>query len=418
MFFAVSLHKERYMNNLNKTFLGSLALITLIATHSSSLAQSNNTSNDQRSQNIILNQANQQVLLDQKDYETIYRTDQVPDTCYRSETQGTRTECHTEYDQQCSTRYEQDCRYVNYPVCTNVPRRVCRTEQRCTTTMDRVCNSQGCRNVPRRTCNPVQQCSTQMDSVCRNESRYECRSVPRQYCQNVPREVCNQVPNVVQVPYACTRPVRVAIGQQIVAQTTAQINVNFINFNEVGATQDTLIASLYNGEITYKSASPATAMFLYQIIGNERSEQVISASEKRITIQLTIKAISIQKLQAVLSSSLTNGKLYSDRVEFSLMGLMDAPLIGQLKIVQSRRYRSDLILFNDAFSTRSIVSQGNTHKLMLNALQMQALYDGYYYVDLSFALDVNAIKNGLINPESLGSMATQRILGRFEGNLN
>ena len=78
-----------------------------------------------------LNQSVQTIELEKKDYETVYRTDLVPDTCYRSETQGYRPECHTEYHRQCHTELNQQCGFRSYPVCNTVPRTVCTPRQVC-----------------------------------------------------------------------------------------------------------------------------------------------------------------------------------------------------------------------------------------------------------------------------------------------
>ena len=194
------------------------------------------------SQDFTLNQPVQDLNLEGREFETIYRTDYVPDTCYRSEVQGTRPECHTEYDRQCHTDYQQQCGYRNYPVCQRVPRNVCNTQQVCRTVNDRVCNSHGCTNVPRRECRMENRCYTQMDQVCHTQQRYECQTIPQTFCQNVPRQVCVNVPNVVQVPYSCQKPVQVAIGQNLKLKTVAKVNIRFVNFDEAGYTGDSFTA--------------------------------------------------------------------------------------------------------------------------------------------------------------------------------
>ena len=69
-------------------------------------------SGDHTQSNFAFNQRTVALNLEQKDFETIYRTDQVPDTCYRDEIQGTRTECHTEIERICNTRYEELCSHI------------------------------------------------------------------------------------------------------------------------------------------------------------------------------------------------------------------------------------------------------------------------------------------------------------------
>jgi len=383
----------------------------LFGLSSAALAQ---TSADQRSSNFNFNQANLAISLDQKDFETIYRTDQVPDTCYRDEIQGSRTECHTEYDRVCNTRYEQQCYNRSYPVCTNIPRRVCNTVQHCTTQMDRVCNSHGCTNVPRRVCNPVQQCTTQNDQVCHTEQRYECQTVPRQYCQDIPRQACIQVPNVVKVPYACTRPVQVPIGQQIKLHTVANIALNLVNFAEVGQTPDVLVAQLNNGNVQISAQNAGTNAFLYQVVGQQRNEQMISATEKVVTYTLSIVATSVQKLNAFLNAQINNGKLYYDRLEFSVFGSLNVPFKGHLKILQYRGRRASWIMIDQDFTSSAIVERSGIQTIAFNNFGVNTLNSATHLVEFSLKLDLAKLQQGLINPGALVQVADKAVLSSFE----
>jgi hypothetical protein len=370
-----------------------------------------------QTQVVTFNQGNLAIQLEQKEFETIYRTDQVPDTCYRDEVQGTKTECHTEYDRQCDTRFEQSCYYRNYPVCVSVPRNVCHVDNQCTTQMDRVCNSSGCRSVPRRVCNPVQRCYNRMDQVCRNEQRYECQTVPRQYCQDVPRSVCNQVPNVVKVPYACTRPVQVPIGQQLKMHTVAQVSLLLENFSEVGQTTDQILAQLKNGQVTLTALNQDSNTHLYQIIKQDRQEQTLSSTEKLVNYSFIIKAISVQKLNNFLESQISQAKLYNDRVEFNTSDALDAPFKGHLLIVQKRRVISDKIILNQEFNRSAIVARGFTQSIALGQFGVSSLKDARYRVELTLKIDSDRLKNGLINSDVLSRISAKQVNSTFDADL-
>jgi hypothetical protein len=363
------------------------------------------------------NQQNLAVQLEQKEFETIYRTDQVPDTCYRDEVQGTKTECHTEFDRQCDTRFEQSCYFRNYPICRSVPRNVCHTSNQCTTQMDRVCNSSGCRSVPRRVCNPVQRCNTQMDQVCRNDQRYECQTVPRQYCQDIPRQVCNQVPNIVKVPYACTRPVQVPIGQQIKLHTIARVSILLENFTQTGAISDQLSARLVNGQVTLSGLNQSAHTHLFQMVKTDRTEQFISSTEKQVNYLFQIKAIPVQNLNRFLESKLSDAKLYSDRLEFNSTGSLDAPFKGKLLIVQKRRIISDKVVVNQEFSPSAIVGRSSLQSISLSQFGVESLKDAKYRVELSLKLDEAQLKSNLINTETLSRIIGKEVATTFDADL-
>lgn len=393
------------------------ALFTAI--NPAALAQ--NVDNSQTQFNF--NQASLSLNLDQKEYETIYRTDQVPDTCYRDEVQGTRTECRTDYDRQCSTRYEQECQYRNYPICQNIPRNVCRTEQQCTTRNDRVCNTRGCTDVPRRECRPVQRCSTQSDRVCRNEQRYECQNVPRQYCQDIPRQVCNQVPNVVRVAYSCTRPVQVPIGQQVKFTTVAKVNLVLENFAEVGQLPDAMIAKLNNGQVILTALNASNSAYLYQIVNQQRLEQTISSNEKLVTYSIAVKATSIQAINALLNSSVTNSKIGLDRIEFAFnnfgAALPNVPFKGHVKVLQQKNARTSYIIIDDDFTAKHLQNQGSSQAMLTKSFGVNSLVaDRLHTVELSIKADLVELKKNLINADAIRLISDKTLSATFEGTPN
>ena len=365
----------------------------------------------QTSASLPLNQEVQSVTLEQKEFETLYRTDQVPSTCYRSETHGTRTECHTVYDHQCHTDYQQQCGYRYYPVCQNVPRNVCYPRQMCHTVPDSVCNSHGCVSVPRQVCETQNQCSTQWDSVCHNEQRYECQSVPHTSCQDIPRQACTEIPNVVQVAYSCTKPVQVAIGQQLKLETNARITLRFQDFGTLGALSESLNASLSNDEVALSSQSQET---FFQIVDQTKSEQMLSATEKQIDTTITLHAIRASELNALSSVKGSDGRLSQDRIEFTLSAYPNVPFQGHLELLQHRTFGGYRTITDQDFASRLLVGAGTRQTLMLGALGVGGLRSHSHQVKLSLSLDLEALRKGAVNPELLNRLNGTPAVYEFE----
>lgn len=368
--------------------------LLLVLAHSSALAADPSTAPFSFAQQTSV------VNLEQKQFETVYRTDQVPSTCYRSEVQGTTTECHTEYDRSCQTEYREECHDESYPVCESVPRESCSSEDVCSTESDSVCNSQGCTSIPRRVCHSENQCHTTSDSVCHNESRRECRNEPRESCQNIPREACEQVPNVVQVPYACTKPVQVPIGQQLKMETKATLNISLSNFAEVGPLSDAFTAKLNEGNASFALTAPSTA-YLYQIVSQVRNESLVSPTEKQVTYAFVLQATSIQKLNNFLSFKITDPVLFFDRLQFGFTGTLNVPFKGHLKLVQRRRLAADAIVVDNDFKSSAIVNQGNQSVLSFNTFRAGPLKSSLHYVTLSLGLDLSELSKSIVNPDAL-----------------
>jgi len=365
------------------------------------------------SRDFVLNQGLQDLELEAKEFETVYRTDYVPDTCYRSEVQGTRPDCHTEYDRQCHTEYQQQCGYRNYPVCQTVPRNVCTTQQVCRTVNDQVCNSHGCTNVPRRECRMENRCTTQMDQVCHTQQRWECQTFPQTLCQNVPRQVCVNVPNVVQVPYSCQKPVQVAIGQNLKLRTLAKVTIRFANFAEVGALNDSITARLEGDQIKLSSNSMSQ---LYQILDQRRTERMLSGTEKLVEVELTLRATEKNALDQFSTLLMDSGKLGFDRIQFNLSGNPAVPFKGHLNLTQHRTLGRNLVIVDRDFESRALVAQGNTQILMLSPLGASSLKSKTHQVHLSLSLDGDELRKGAVNPGILSQVKNTPVELSFEAS--
>jgi hypothetical protein len=409
-----------------------------------------------RAQNIgssgpfTLNQAVQTIELEQKDYETVYRTDFVPDTCYRSETQGYRSECHTEYDRQCHTELNQQCGFRFYPVCNTVPRRVCTNRQVCqrglfleSLSESAAANTTGgpgrpipggprpgngggsgggstggSGHPPSTICRTENSCQTVYDRVCRNEQRYECWSHPQTYCQNIPRQVCVQVPNIVQVPYSCMKPVQVAIGQNLKLQTNARITVYFDSFSETGPLPDSLTARLEGNQILLAATSDQV---LYQVASQSFREQRISETARILEVEIHVRATTAEKLNAFSSIELRNGRVFMDRIEFDLSKVPAVPFRGHLNLTRHRALASALTVVDSGFDSNTLSNapsgQGSTFVLPLRIFGAGPLKSKRHIARIRLTLDGEALRKGAVNPSILSGIRNQPVEATFETSL-
>jgi hypothetical protein len=271
----------------------------------------------------------------------------------------------------------------------------------CHTVPDSVCNSHGCVSVPRQVCQTQNQCSTQWDNVCHNEQRYECQTIPQTSCQDIPRQACTQVPNVVQVAYSCTKPVQVAIGQQLKLETNARVNLRFQDFSVLGQIPESVGVALSNGRVTLSSQSQD---FFFQIVDQTKSEQMLSATEKRIDTTITLHAIRASDLNALSTVKGSDGRLSQDRIEFTLSAYPNVPFTGHLELLQHRTLGGYRTIADQDFASRMLVGAGNRQTLMLGALGIGGLRDHRHQVKLSLLLDLERLQKGAVNPELLNRL--------------
>jgi hypothetical protein len=415
-----------------------------------------------------LNQSVQTIELEKKDYETVYRTDLVPDTCYRSETQGYRPECHTEYHRQCHTELNQQCGFRSYPVCNTVPRTVCTPRQVCrrgllleSLSESLAVNTTGGPGRPRpgaagprpgaagprpgsgggsgggttggygggghgggsgrppsTICHTETSCQTVYDRVCRNVQRYECWSHPQTFCQDIPRQACIQVPNVVQVPYSCMKPVQVAVGQNLKLQTNARITVYFDSFDETGPLQDNLTARLEGNEIRL---SVASEQVLYQVANQSFREQRISETARILEVEIHIRAITTEKLNAFSSVELRNGRIFADRIEFSLSRLPGVPFRGHLRLTRHRALANALTIVDSVFDPSALSNAtegpGDSFLLPLRTFGAGPLKEKRHTAGIRLTLDGDALRKGAVNPSILSGIRNLPVEATFETSL-
>jgi hypothetical protein len=355
-----------------------------------------------------LSQAVQTLELEKKDYETLYRTDLVPDTCYRSETQGYRSQCHTEYDRQCHTELNQQCGFRYYPVCHTAPRSVCTPRQICHRGSGGGTTGGG--NRPP-VCRTETQCQTVYDRVCRNEQRYECWSHPQTYCNQVPRPVCNQVPNIVQVPYSCTKPVQVAIGQNLRLQTNARVSVHFENFNEIGPLSDTLFARLEGNEVRLSGSSERV---LYRVVRQSFTEQRISENARILEVDLFIRAITADSLNAFSLLEIRKGRIERDRVSFELSRSTPLRFRVHLSLHRHRALARDLPIVDAHFDSSQLMTEGGLLVIPLNRFGAGPLKPKRYTARIRINLDGEFLRQSAVNPDLLTGVRNPAIESTFE----
>ncbi|NDG85377.1 MAG: hypothetical protein EBX52_10140 [Proteobacteria bacterium] len=251
-----------------------------------------------------------------------------------------------------------------------------------------------------------------MQQVCHNENRYQCDTFPQNVCQDVPRQACETVPNIVQVPYSCQKPVQVAVGQNLKLHTTASVTVKFSNYSDLGALSDRMTAKLDGDQVRLTAISKT---HLYQIIAQSRSETRISPTEKSVTLLITLSATPVQKLNEFSALQLGDGKIGSDRIEFSISKLPEVPFKGHLLLKRHRALAKDLEILDRDFDSRFLVAQGNRETLMLKALGADSLKDKKHTAKIALALDGGALKNGALNPEVLNEVNALPVELEFEG---
>jgi hypothetical protein len=169
------------------------------------------------SQEVIFDgtQSVETVALDDTISHTIYKTIQVPSTCYKDVLTGYEQKCetvyedvcHTEYENECHTEYQQQCHSEQEYVCHTEYENECHTEyqQQCHTEYENECtwvDHQQCHTEYQQQCHqtPHQVCQTEYEHQCHEEFTTQCHTV--QQCNSLPppqqvcweKEVCTQVP--------------------------------------------------------------------------------------------------------------------------------------------------------------------------------------------------------------------------------
>jgi hypothetical protein len=100
--------------------------------------------------------------------------------------------------------------------------------------------------------------------------------------------------------------------------------------------------------------------------------------------------------------------------------MSDIPFInlkGHLKLTQNRFMGPKALIIDQDFNSRVLTLQGHTARLMLNAFGVNGLKSRHHQAEISLGLDLEALKNGLINTDALNQVNTNRITARFENDL-
>ncbi len=335
-------------------------------------------------------------------FEPVFETRQEPDTCYRDEVQGTKQECRTVWDQRCYTE--------TFPSCTSITRRECSTQNQCTTVPDQVCNSNGCTTVPRRVCQPA--------TVCRNVPDQVCHTQTRNRCVNEPRTVCNQVPNVVRVPYACTRPVQVQVGQRLVMKTVANLNLAFRYADGTGPNRDQFkIALPPQGEPLLNSESTADR-YIYSSRILRKSVRAVSGDEQIVDYDIEVIGTPISIFGNVSAGRIDGIRLFSDRVEFVTPGLnlQSVPAKVRIELVRNPRIGGDTTLIDREIASRTLVVRGDTVVVPFQPYGVEPLKDRRFIVRVGIQIDESTLGKSIINGRVLSGLNRAPITGEFKGN--
>lgn len=331
--------------------------------------------------------------------------------------------------------------------CREVPRRVCETVDKCETTNDQVCHSEPrrvCTNVPRRQCHSEtrQSCSTVYDNVCHNETRQEChdeykrecRQVPRQTCVDVPRQVCEQVPNMVSEPYACTRDVRVKVGERTKIRVSANAKIVVTNFGQVEVNGNELMARIatsaafdlgkrdVKAEIVL-SLGKNDQKVLYRVLKKEASVQVISETEKRIQTVFYLELMSLDQLSALNSLKVSEPKLTYEKLQFKLssatsnadLSSLVAVESGALEVVMVKGRRLYTII-DDKFNPALVLKKTAAgYEINFSSFDIQYLQGRSHKVHLELSFKSTLNRDEFLNPDLLRNVSIKPVIGEFEG---
>lgn len=361
----------------------------------------------------------------------------------------TRRECHTIPDQQCHTTTHHEC--STQVVCRSVPDQVCRINPDgtsvCTPISRTVCNNESvCRDVPRQECvdrsrtecrdvpdqvcreTTTRECHDVSDQVCREFTTQECRDVPDQVCrhftENVcrdvhdqfcvdrPEEVCRQVPKFKQVPYECTKIIRVPVGTEIDFEVEAKVEIQITGLNSVGDTalgirpQELMIVGIENNNSVIIKISKSSGQYL---IFEKHQIKVTNPTEKKREIEAVfqIDLKSIRQISAPFEGSLSDFKINLTTTSFRLGNVQLPELLDvNLKIQRPRFLASRKLVFEGDIPEGGLqfIGDGNSSIVVIDLGHLnllETLKEGRnYFVSPTVRLK-KSVSVGLLNPEIL-----------------
>jgi hypothetical protein len=390
--------------------------------------------------------------------------------------------CQTVPQNVCENFPSQECSDVTVPVCQSVPRSQCDTVQECTTVDEQVCHGQGaaqvCQTVPRRQCSPTTQCHTVQDQVCHNETqhschtvnhsvchtenhqqchtettqschtvpdqvchtetrqdchvenqqqchdeyRQECSNVPEQTCTDTPYQSCQTVPNMVNTPYACTRPVQVQTGERVKTHVLAAVQIVLQNFGLVDLSQDQLTATLTGNDVSLK-LSRASNKVIFHVVKKDQQVQVISPTDTKIVTTFTLDAIALDQLAQLAEVKVTHTVLNFDKILFNLEGadLSRIPVsldAGHLQILVRKPvflgHRMVTIIDSD-FPATAVKLSGTEYEIDFASFNINPLQSRSH--DVAFSVGIKTVFNPaeLLNPEILNRVSLAPLSASFSG---
>ncbi len=227
-------------------------------------------------------------------------------TCYREESDGTKTECssfpheecNTTSTYKCETKYREECGYTDEEVCKD----------------DRECEIiNGVRF-----CNEVRNCTDVSTYVCDRVPFEDCGYSPSTSCNTKYTQECKEVPKYKTVYYECTKfkYTYKTIQHTTKADVKFQIDSlpNHIKISEK-VTLKVENESFVVGD--FKTLDGKPSEFVWEF---DRNLAHNSVSEKEVLISGTIKAIPahIKSVDAPLKLPITDLKINGEDLSFSV----------------------------------------------------------------------------------------------------
>lgn len=246
----------------------------------------------------------------------------VPDQVCRTENEQV---CRDVADQVCRTVDEQQCRDVSAPICRTVTENQCRTEtdRNCRTVTENQCRDvadQVCRDVPHERCRdvadqvcrdvPHERCRDVADQVCRQIPDTVCRDVSDQVCRSIPETTCRDVPNVVRIPYACQKTIRVPVEEIVDRSIVARTTVNFSLVPDGVKPQERLLVELRQDLPELRVLETSGTVLLLSEAGAPKfgGTQKEVEVEREFNINLVAKADLERSLKGTVISAALEGE--------------------------------------------------------------------------------------------------------------
>lgn len=300
---------------------------------------------------------------------TLYRSEDVPDTCSREVfshyenvcRQVERQSCHT-VPRTCHTAYRQSC-HAGPQQCHTENRRECHTApSQCRNVCHNGPSGQICRNV----CSPG-------GTTCHDEPRRVC-SPGGQVCTSVPHEVCtgggtactpyyetvcNNVARYRTETYACTRTIQIPY-QELSHIVNAKVAINFRDLPQGATANENFTLAIVNDSVSL-SVKASKKLLIY---ADKKETVEVEGNNKNVTATIDLSFVDLTALSASLTG-IDNIDLDQDKLTFTVgKSIAKVNFEHKIKIVQKRMLKKDIVKLDAVLTDKDfMISELNGLKL-------------------------------------------------------